>query len=239
MGIGVVGIGRASCAAGPARAADAVSADEGVRVAAGATWALSPRAVDRLGIGGVAQDHEGRWVATIVVLPNAAPGGWESQQVVAAGDLLPTADGVLRIVSVTPPDPATSLAPGGPSHGGVTIGVRVVAAVAAHPGERTVFLSQGGELRLGAEDPLQALVVRVAAWAPDAARPDSAILEWMPSYLTAQTAVSSDIGRATVSTGGQVGIGGHVLVVRALLGRADDRAAWVELGLMATRSDPQ
>lgn len=239
MGVGPAGVGGASRAAGPARAAEAVGADEGVRIAAGTTWSLSPGAADRLGIGGVAQDHEGRWVATIAVLPNAAPGGWESQQVVAAGDLLPTADGVLRIVSVRPPDPAASLAPGGPGHGGVTIGARTVAAVAAHPGERTVFLSQGGELRLGAQDPLQALVVRVAAWAPDAARPDSATLEWMPSYLAAQTAALSDIGRATVSAGGQVRIGGHVLVVRAMPGHAPDHAAWVELRLMPTPPGPR
>jgi hypothetical protein len=160
---------------------------------------------------------EGGPRAALHVMPTRPPGtgtatpDWMVQQVVAAGDVIPTAEGQFRVLGIVPPDPAATAAPGSEGHGAVTLSARPDGPRSA-PG--TVFLPREGFLVLGETDPRRNQQLRA-----EALDPGRAALRWLPAMFAAGGAAPDEIRHAEVRPGDKLLIGTHRLAVEAVTGR--------------------
>lgn len=144
----------------------------------------------------------------------------ESTLVVQEKMLLPLADGLHRVNKLATPGETDP-------RGHVLVDTDVARAASAG----TVFVSEGGRLRIGGPKVSDAYDLRVLSWSPDKHAPQSATLEWLSAAFPRESLPPQQIHQQVVKAGDRLQVGKATLTVRAVEGETQDHPAWIEFEL--------
>jgi hypothetical protein len=154
--------------------------------------------------------------ATVVVTGEVAGMHVETTLAVHERMMLPLADGMHRVEKLAPMG-------SGAVHGHVVIAS--VADAPIVPG--TLFVADGGRLRVGGPDVGHAVDLRITQASPDSHAPTTVKVEWLPAaYARADTPVTQ-IHQQSLQAGDRIQVGKLELTVKAIEGQTQDHPCWI------------
>lgn len=158
--------------------------------------------------------------ATVVIVGDVAGTHVETTLALQERMTLPLADGMHRI---------EKLAPAGESSARGHVAIASVADANIAPG--TLFVAEGGRLRVGGPDVDSAVDLRLVQASPDAHSPTAVKVEWLPAAYARADTPAAQIHQQSLQAGDRIQIGKLQLTVKAIEGRTQDHPCWIRFAV--------
>jgi hypothetical protein len=155
--------------------------------------------------------------ATLTIVGDTAGTHVETTLAVHERMVLPLADGMHRV---------EKLAPAGASDARGHVAIATAANGTIAPG--TMFVAEGGRLRIGGPEVDSAIDLRIVQASPDSHAPKTATVEWLPAAYARADTPAAQIHQQSLQPGDQIQVGKLRLTVKAIEGRTQDHPCWIQ-----------